>query len=328
MSYPSDRAAERRLSRRALLAATAAVAASSAGATAAPLRLSLGTATEGGGFAVYGAALAAAIATADDTLRIETRATAGSGANLPMLEAGEIDLGLVQGTSAYEALAGIDRPATAARIVAAMYSSPGMFVVRADSPYRSVADLKGRRIVLGAASSGLVVQARYVLDGLGLDPARDFDPVLLQKAGDGPPMVLDGSAAALWGGGIGWPGFTRVAAGPAGARFIGLEADEVERVRTRHPFLKPMTVPAGAYRGIDRPLTTVGAWNVVMARPDLPEEAAWRFARALHRAEAELGRRLEQARESTAANTLAAAPESRHLHPGTARYLGEVGLLR
>ena len=108
----------------------------------------------------------------------------------------------------------------------------------------------------------------------------------------------------------------------------GLEPDEVRRVQARHPFLKPMTVPAGAYRGIDRPLSTVGAWNVVMARPDLPEEAAWRFIRALHRAEAELGRRLEQARESTAANTLTAAPEPRHLHAGTARYLGEAGLMR
>jgi hypothetical protein len=188
-----------------------------------------------------------------------------------MLERGELDLGLIQGTSAYEALAGIGRPPTAARIVGAMYSSPGMFVVRADTPFRRVGDLKGRRIVLGAASSGLVVQARYVLTGLGLDPDRDFEPVLLEKAGDGPPMVLDGQAAALWGGGVGWPGFARVAAGPAGARFVGLDPAEAVAVEARHPFLKPMTVPAGSYPGIIEPLLTVGAWNVVMARPDLPE---------------------------------------------------------
>ena len=325
----SDRAAERHLSRRALLASAAIAAAAPASARAeAPLALSLGTATEGGGFAVYGRALADALAVADPGLRLDLRATPGSGANLPMLERGELDLGLIQGTSAYEALAGIGRPPTAARIVGAMYSSPGMFVVRADTPFRRVGDLKGRRIVLGAASSGLVVQARYVLTGLGLDPDRDFEPVLLEKAGDGPPMVLDGQAAALWGGGVGWPGFARVAAGPAGARFIGLDPAEAVAVEARHPFLKPMTVPAGAYPGITEPLLTVGAWNVVMARPDLPEEAAWRLARAIHRGEAEIGRRLEQARETTAANTLAAAPAPGFLHPGTARYLREAGLMR
>lgn len=327
MPTASDRAAARRISRRALLAAAAAAAAAPAtAADDAPLTLTLGTATEGGGFAVYGAALAAAFAEVDPGLRLELRPTPGSGANLPLLEAGQLDLGLIQGTSAYEALAGIGRPATAARIVGAMYSSPGMFVVRADQPYRRVADLRGRRVVLGAASSGLVVQARYVLTGLGFDPDRDFQTVLLEKAGDGPPMVLDGSAAALFGGGVGWPGFTRVAAGPAGARFIGLDGEEAARVQARHPFLKPMTVPAGAYPGIAEPLPTVGAWNVVMARPDLPDAAAWRYARALHRAEAAIARRLEQARETTAANTLAAAPAPGFLHPGTARYLREAGL--
>lgn len=111
------------------------------------------------------------------------------------------------------------------------------------------------------------------------------------------------------------------------ARFIGLEPAEIERVRARHPFLKPMTVPAGAYPGIAEPLPTVGSWNVVLARPDLPDAAAYRFTRALHRAEAELGRRLEQARETTAANTVAAAPGPEFLHPGSARYLREAGLL-
>ena len=80
-----------------------------------------------------------------------------------------------------------------------------MFMVRADSPYRSISDLKGKPVVWGAASSGFIVLARYVMDGLGLDIKKDFEAILLDKAGDGPPMVLDGRAAAMWGGGVGWP---------------------------------------------------------------------------------------------------------------------------
>ena len=49
---------------------------------------------------------------------------------------------------------------------------------------------------------------------------------------------------------------------------------------------------------------------------------------ALDRAMADLARRLPQASETTAANTVAAAPRLELLHPGTARYLREAGLLR
>ncbi|MGE0717484.1 MAG: TAXI family TRAP transporter solute-binding subunit [Alphaproteobacteria bacterium] len=311
-----------------LAAGAAALWAAAAGAQERPLLLTLGTATEGGGFAVFGAALAAAVTAADPALTLELRPTEGSAANIPLLEEERIDLGLIQGTSAYEALAGIGREAADLWIVAAMYSSPGMFVVRADSRYRSIADLAGERIVLGASGSGLVVLARYVLTGLGYDPDRDFQPVLLERAGDGPPMVLDGWAAALWGGGVGWPGFGRVAAGPYGGRFIGLTEDERARVQAKYPFLKPMTVPAGSYPAITAPLATVGSWNLVLSREKLPDDAAYRLARAMHRAEADLARRLPQASETTAANTVAAAPRLELLHPGTARYLREAGLLR
>src|SRR5206468_8819927 len=97
------------------------------------------------------------------------------------------------------------------RILAAMYATAGMFVVRADSPYRAIEDLREKPVAFGAQGSGLVILARYVLDGLGLDRDKDFQAIFLERAGDGPAMVLDGRAAALWGAGIGWPGFTTMA---------------------------------------------------------------------------------------------------------------------
>jgi uncharacterized protein len=135
--------------------------------------LVLGTATPGGGFAVYGQAVLETLAATDPELRIELRATKGSAENIPLLEAGKLDLAVVEGTIAHEALAGIGRTPANLSIVAAMYSSPGMFVVRADSPYRTINDLKSQRVVFGAEGSGLVVLARYVLDGLGLSYFRE-----------------------------------------------------------------------------------------------------------------------------------------------------------
>ncbi len=296
--------------------------------TLAPLIVILGTATPGGGFPVYGAAVAETINEIDPSLAVQPRNTKGSTENVPLLEAGQLDIALVQGEVVHEALTGVGRPPADLKILFAMYSTPGMFVVRADSPYRATADLRGKPVAFGARGSGLVILARYVLDGLGLDQERDFQAVYLDRAGDGPAMVLDGRVAALWGGGLGWPGFTAVAKGPAGARFIAPDTNERARILAKHPFLKPMTVPPGSYPGQDAPIASVGSWSFILARPTLAEDVAYRLARALHRGEAALARRLRQAGETTAGNTVAAAPRPELIHPGVLRYLREIGVVR
>ena len=141
-------------------------------------------------------------------------------------------------------------------------------------------------------------------------------------------MVLDGRVAALWGGGLGWPGFAAIAKAPGGARFIAPDAGEAARIRAKHPFLKAMSVPVGSYPGQEAPIESVGSWSFILARPTLDEDVAYRLARALHRGEAALGKRLAQARETTAANTAAAAPSRDLIHPGVLRYLREVGIVR
>ena len=288
----------------------------------------LGTATPGGGFPVYGDAFAETVNQTDPSLRVQPRNTKGSTENVPLLEAGQLDIALVQGEVVHEALSGIGRSPANLKIIVAMYSTPGMFVVRADSPYRGIRDLVGRPVAFGARGSGLVILARYVLDGIGLDQDRDFQAIYLDRAGDGPAMVIDGRAAALWGGGLGWPGFETVAKAPGGARFIAPNADEIDRILAKHAFLRRLPIPAGSYPGQDSPISSVGSWSFVLTRPTLPDDLAYRLVRALHRGEAMIGSRLPQARETTMANTVAAAPRLDLIHPGTLRYLREIGLIR
>ena len=87
-----------------------------------------------------------------------------------------------------------------------------------------------------------------------------------------------------------------------------------------------MTVSAGTYRGQDLPITTVGTWSLILARPGLEDELAYRFARALHRAQPALGQRLQPARETTPANTIAASPRAGSIHRGVIRYFREIGM--
>jgi uncharacterized protein len=290
--------------------------------------ISLGTATPGGGFPVYGNAFAEVMNAADPQLAIEPRNTKGSNENIPLMEAGQLDIALVAGEPAYEAFMGIGRPATPLKILTAMYSSPGMFVVRADSPYKTIRDLVGQPVAFGAKSSGLPILSRYILDGIGLKQDEDFKSIYLDRAGDGPAMVQDGRAAALWGAGIGWPGFAAVASAPGGARFIAPDTGEIARIRGKHTFLKPLTVPAGSYPGQIASINSVGSWSFILTRADLPDDVTYRLARTLHGAEAAFCKKLAQACETTAANTIAAAPKQELIHPGVMRYLREIGVAK
>jgi TRAP transporter TAXI family solute receptor len=271
------------------------------------IALVLATATPGGGFPVFGAAFSEMVNAQEPRIRVEPRNTKGSTENVPLLEAGKVDIALVAGEIATGALL---RPGTPHRIVTAMYASPGMFLVKGDSAYRGIRDLKGQTVVLGTHASGITTLGRTVVEALALD----VKVITLDKAADGPPMLKDGRAAALWGAGVGWPSFAALA--KEGGRFIGPNPEEVK------------TIPAKSYAGQDAPLPSVGSWSYVFAKPGLSEEAGYLLARAIHRAEGALAARLEQARETTMANTIAAAPRPDLLHPGVAKYLREAGLLR
>jgi TRAP transporter TAXI family solute receptor len=312
----------------AMLLAAGDAAAQEGGKTISRATISFGTATPGGGFPLYGDALAEVMNAADPSLAIATRNTKGSNENIPLLEKGELDIATVAGEPAYEAFMGIGRNATPLKILTAMYSSPGMFVVKADGPYKTIRDLAGQPVAFGAKGSGLPILSRYILDGIGLKQDEDFKSIYLDRAGDGPAMVQDGRAAALWGAGIGWPGFAAVASAPGGARFIAPDAGEIARIREKHTFLKPLTVPAGSYPGQSAAINSVGSWSFVLTRADLPDDVAYRLARTLHGVELVFCRKLAQACETTAANTVAAAPKPELIHPGVMKYLKEIGVAK
>jgi TRAP transporter TAXI family solute receptor len=287
--------------------------------TLAQQTLVLGTATPGGGFPVYGAAFQEIINAQEPKLRIETRNTKGSTENVPLLEAEKLDLGLVAGELASAALG---KPGTKLRIVTAMYASPGMFIVKGDSPYRSIADLKGKPVVLGTQGSGITVLGHTIVDTLGIP----VDKITLEKAADGPPLLESGKAAAVFGAGVGWPAF--VALAKNGGRFIGPSADEIRTILARNPGLQQVTLPANSYPGQTAALQSVGSWSYVLCNANFSEDSAYLLARAIHRSESAFAAKLEQARETTMANTVAAAPRRDLIHAGVAKYLREAGLLR
>jgi TRAP transporter TAXI family solute receptor len=284
----------------------------------------LGTSTEGGGFAPYAAALVDALKAVDPILDIRTVETKGSTENAERLQSGDVDIGLVSGEVMYEWLAR-DRERPRLRIVSVIYSTPGMFAVRPDTRFRRITDLKGRPVIWSPKGTGSAVQARYVMDGMGLDIDRDFEAIYPERFTDGPTLVLERRAAALWGSGYRWPGFVELASQPGGVRFVVPTAPEIARIRAKYPFLAQLMIPPGLYPGQYDPIVTVGAWSYIVARPDLDDAVGHRLAKSLHKAERS-SLPSKYTVQTTVRNTLAAITSPDDLQPGVLRYYREAKL--
>ncbi len=150
----------------------------------------------------------------------------------------------------------------------------------------------------------IVLAALFALSGLGFSAQAETLPPLDPQA---TPLVL---GTATQGGG----------------RFIPPSAEEVQRVLSRHPHLRPMSVPAGTYRGQDARNDSVGLWSSILVRTDMPDTVAYRLAAAIHAGESAMAQRLAQGRFTTAENTVREVSQSR-LHPGALRYYRGAGML-
>jgi TRAP transporter TAXI family solute receptor len=274
--------------------------------------LLLGTSTPGGGFALYGEVLERVLNAHAGRTLLRAKPTRGTTENLDLLRRGELDAALIQGTAASE----LFQPGAAGdlRILFAMYPSPGMLAVPAASAVRRLEDLLGRPVVFGVRTSGLVTLGRQVFSGIGIDIDSDLQAIYVDEAAASPRIVLAGRADGLWGAGEGWPGFTRLAQAPGGARFIGPSPGQIPLIVAKYPLLKAMDVAVDAYPGIDRPLATVGSVNLIVTRADLDDARATAFVEAMRAASSQLAAALPQAAFSTLANTLASAPDPAALH--------------
>jgi uncharacterized protein len=210
--------------------------------------------------------------------------TTGSLANLAAAESDPSALGLAFLGSAHEAVAGTGyaqgNPHANIRALFAMYQTSLQIAALRSSGIARFADLDGRRVGVGPEGGPAEVFFRAFAEELRIAPAIVTGaPVELGEA------LIAGRIDAFWQGAIvPIPSLVAVTA-RADAVVFGLDAGEIATVTKRFPFLAPARVPANTYRGQAAPLTTIAAWNFVVAHKDMPDARVTAILRAVFGAE-------------------------------------------
>jgi uncharacterized protein len=297
----------------------------------------LATATTGGTYYPVGVALSTLTKVklqASNKIGMSAISSAGSGENIKLMRDNEVQFSILQGLYGYWAWNGSgelaqDGPQKDLRSISMLWQNVEHFVVDSSKAKTgTIADMvamKGERISLGQKNSGTLGSNQVILSNLGADIEKDYDLVYI---GYGP------SADALQNGQI--SGMSTPAGVPASAvtRVLATMGDKVtllgftdEQVAQADGGLKLWTayhIPADAYPGLAKDVTTIAQPNFLSVRADIDDETVYLitktiyenlpFLNAIHKA-------------TTAMNidkALAGLPMP--LHPGAARYYQEVGL--
>lgn len=271
MTWTGGQLTRRTLVRTVTAAAVAPTVASLAGCgdtSTSPVTIAAGT--EYGTYAVFAGLLADQLRAVSPGLEPTVLSTEGSLDNVRLLGDGEAALGLALEDGLDRIVADMPeeaRPMALARI----YENYLQLLVTDDSPIREVGDLRGRRVVLGAAGSGAAVTAVVLLGAAGLQ-TRDLTVRYMGLAAGLDRLLENDVDAVFWSGGIPTPTISK-AGRERPLRMIDLGALATPMSRQSGYRYSTRKVPPVDY-GPPSGGTTIGVPNLLLARRDLPHRVA------------------------------------------------------
>ncbi|MCO5071763.1 MAG: TAXI family TRAP transporter solute-binding subunit [Rhizobiaceae bacterium] len=288
-----------------------------------PTSLTIGTASQGGTYFIYGTGLAGLI-TENLGVNASGEVTGGPVQNATLVETGDHQIGLVTMGPAYEAWVGESELAPGVehknlRALFPMYQTPFQAVALKSSGITSVADLQGKRVSVGpAGGTAATYWPRFFeINGITAD-------VSFSGANDAVGQVKDGLIDAFaFAAGVPIAAFAQIAAENP-VNIFGFSAEEATKILEARPELAAFEVPGGLYQGYPDPQGTVSLWNFAVAHKDMPESLAYEITKLVM----ENNDRMKQI-HSTAAETIPQNVDKDTFlpyHPGAVRYFEEIGV--
>ena len=287
--------------------------------------LSIATGGTGGVYYPYGGGLAKILNENLPQVRATAEVTAASVDNLKLIRDGRADIAFVLADTLADAIAGRGafegRPVPAVSL-AVLYSNYTHIVTTASSGVAAVGDLRGKTISTGSAGSGTEVIAIRLLRSAGLDPDRDVTRQAL-GATESAGALKDGKLAAFFfSGGLPTAAVQDLAHSPGITIRLVPSGDLLPALHRDYGELYfPLTIPAGAYRGVAGAIAVVGVANVLVVNRSMPDDLAHGITRVLFEKKSELAAIHPEAAQLSLERGAAGSPAP--YHPGALKYYAE-----
>ncbi|NLD05687.1 MAG: TAXI family TRAP transporter solute-binding subunit [Synergistaceae bacterium] len=290
--------------------------------------MSVATGGTSGTYYAVGGALAAAV-TKDGKIQCTAETGNASVANSNLIATKGIEIAFVQNDITYWAVNGElmfqGKPLKNIRAVASLYPEHVQVVIAKDSGIKSIADLKGKRVGVGAPGSGVEgdVQAIFGVAGLTYKDLKKAD---FLDFGATASRFKDNQIDA---------GFV-VAGFPTAAvmdltttKDVGLlnfDKEFLDKLHKKYPFFVASKIPGKTYKGIDKDTVTPAVMAILITHADVPEQQIYDFVSSMFNNLEDIAAVHAKGKEITLKGALdgLTAP----LHPGAERFYKEKGLIK
>lgn len=254
------------------------------------------------------------------------QATKASVENLNLLEAKRGELAFALGDSVSDAWAGVEdagfkKPLKSLRAIAGTYSNYIQIVASADSGIKTLADLKGKRISVGAPKSGTELNARAIFKAAGLT-YEDMGKVEYLPFAESVELIKNRQLdATLQSSGLGMAAI-RDLASTMKIAFVPIPQDVVAKIGNAAYI--PSSIPAGTYDGQEADVPTVAIVNILVTHQGVSDELAYQMTKQMFENLPRLATSHSAAKDISLENATRNLPIP--LHPGAERYYKEKGL--
>ena len=282
--------------------------------------LTFGTGGDSGTYYAYGGTLAGYVTENTDTT-VTAVASNGSQTNIEDIASGAIQLGFVQFdvmSYAYQGTRLFEESVTNFSTVAALYMEQ-VQIVTLNPDIKTVADLEGKTVSIGASGSGVYFNALDVLGAYGLTE-EDINPQY-QDFATSVDSLKDGKIdAAFIVAGAPTTAVVDLASGND-IYLVSLDQEHIDALIETSPYYSAYTITSDVY-GTPEDCTTVAIAAVVIAGNDVSEDAVYDFVSTIFNNKGSLGHAKEAELDLEFATSISDVP----YHPGAARYFEEQGI--
>ncbi|ERI53826.1 TAXI family TRAP transporter solute-binding subunit [Pseudomonas sp. AOB-7] len=309
-----------------LFAAAAAITASTA-VLAAPTFINVLTGGTSGVYYPIGVALSQLYSNGIDGAKTSVQATKASVENLNLLQAGRGELAFALGDSVADAWNGVEdagfkAPLKKIRAIAGTYPNYIQIVANAESGIKTLDDLKGKRISVGAPKSGTELNARAIFEAAGLS-YEDMGKVEFLPYAESVELIKNRQLdATLQSSGLGMAAI-RDLASTMKISFVAIPAEVTAKID--NAAYQAATIPAGTYDGQDSDVPTVAITNILVSHEGVSDEVAYQMTKLMFDNLDRLGTAHSAAQDIKLESATQNLPIP--LHPGAERFYKEAGAL-